>query len=94
MQAQGNEGDVFIGFSTSGNSENILLALEECRKKDIYSIGLTGQNGGKMNNLCDLILKVPSLETPRIQESHILIGHIICCIVEEIIFKYLKHSKK
>lgn len=93
VQAQGNEGDVFIGLSTSGNSANILLALEECKKKGIYSIGLTGQNGGKMNNICDLTLNVPSLETPRIQESHILIGHIICCIVEEIIFKDLKPSK-
>lgn len=93
VQAQGNEGDVFIGISTSGNSSNILFAIEECKKKGIYTIGFTGQTGGKMADICDLIIKVPSLETPRIQESHILIGHIICCIVEDIIFNHLKPSE-
>ena len=86
VQAQGMEGDIFIGISTSGNSENIVRALETCRKKNIYSIGLTGAEGGHMKELCDLTICVPSCETPRIQESHILIGHIICCIVEQNIF--------
>ena len=86
IQAQGVEGDIFIGISTSGNSENIVRALETCRKKNIYSIGLTGAEGGHMKELCDLKICVPSCETPRIQESHILIGHIICCIVEQNIF--------
>lgn len=93
VQAQGNEGDVFIGISTSGNSVNIIEALKECKKKGIYTIGLTGQTGGQMAELCDIILKVPSRETPRIQESHILIGHIICCIVEDTIFGHLRPQK-
>ncbi|NDV69021.1 SIS domain-containing protein [Dysgonomonas sp. 25] len=93
VQALGNEGDIFIGISTSGNSPNVIAALEECKKKGIYTIGLTGQAGGKMAELCDITIKVPSMETPRIQESHILIGHIICCIVEDIIFNHLKPQK-
>lgn len=86
LQALGQEGDIFIGISTSGNSSNILAALEECKRHGIRSIGLTGETGGKMKDLCDICLMVPSRETPRIQESHILIGHILCCIVEENIF--------
>ncbi|GHT50074.1 phosphoheptose isomerase 2 [Bacteroidia bacterium] len=90
VQAQGVQGDVFIGISTSGNSENIIKALAVCKEKGIFSIGLTGENGGKMGELCDICIKVPSNETPRIQESHILIGHIICCLVEEKLFGHLK----
>lgn len=86
IQANGVAGDIFIAISTSGNSKNILKALEVCKEKDIKTIGLTGSNGGLMNNLCDIIIKVPSNCTPRIQESHILIGHIICAIVEEEMF--------
>lgn len=86
VQVQGVAGDVFIGISTSGNSENVVKALEVCREKNIFSIGLTGGKIGHMDELCDICIKVPSSETPRIQESHILIGHIICCIVEENIF--------
>ena len=93
VQALGNEGDIFIGISTSGNSPNILKALEVCKEKGITSIGLTGMSGGKMAALCDLCLKVPSNETPRIQEVHILIGHIICCIVEEELFSHYKPAK-
>ncbi|EAJ9582714.1 SIS domain-containing protein [Campylobacter jejuni] len=85
VQAQGVKGDVFIGISTSGNSKNILKALELCKQKEIISIGLSGANGGDMNELCDYCIKVPSTCTPRIQE-HILIGHIICAIVEEELF--------
>ncbi|HBK6300633.1 TPA: D-sedoheptulose 7-phosphate isomerase [Campylobacter jejuni] len=86
VQAQGVKGDVFIGISTSGNSKNILKALEICKEKGILSIGLTGASGGAMNELCDYCIKVPSTCTPRIQEAHILIGHIICAIVEEELF--------
>ncbi|EHS6615325.1 D-sedoheptulose 7-phosphate isomerase [Campylobacter jejuni] len=87
VQAQGVKGDVFIGISTSGNSKNILKALDLCRQKGITSIGLSGASGGAMNELCDYCIKVPSTCTPRIQEAHILIGHIICAIVEEEAFR-------
>lgn len=90
VQAQGTTGDIFIGISTSGNSENIIKALETCKEKGIFSIGFTGIKGGKMEKLCDICLKIPSDETPRIQECHILIGHILCCIVEENLFGNLK----
>jgi D-sedoheptulose 7-phosphate isomerase len=93
VQAQGVAGDVFIGYSTSGNSENIVQALKTCREKGIFSIGLTGSRQGKMDDLCDICIKIPSPETPRIQECHGLIGHIICCIVEENLFANLKSVK-
>lgn len=93
VQAQGLAGDVFIGYSTSGNSENIVQALKTCREKGIFSIGLTGSRQGKMDDLCDICIKIPSPETPRIQECHGLIGHIICCIVEENLFANLKSVK-
>lgn len=86
IEAQGTKGDVFIGISTSGNSENIIEALKTCRAKGITSIGFTGCRPCKMDDLADLCIKVPSDCTPRIQESHILIGHIICAIVEENLF--------
>lgn len=86
VHANGNKGDVFIGISTSGSSKNILEALKVCREKEITTVGLTGETGGTMDELCDYCIKVPSAETPRIQESHILIGHIICSLVEESIF--------
>ncbi|MGZ3874471.1 MAG: D-sedoheptulose-7-phosphate isomerase [Mucilaginibacter sp.] len=90
VQAIGSAGDVFIGISTSGNSPNIVAALTECKSKGIKTIGLTGNLGGKMTSLCDICIEVPSPETPRIQEAHILIGHIICYLVEEEIFGALK----
>jgi len=90
VQAQGVEGDVFIGITTSGNSKNILQALYACRSKGVKSIILTGQAGGAVADVCDVCIRVPSLETPRIQESHILIGHIICCVVEEELFGEMK----
>lgn len=86
IQANGNQGDMFIGISTSGNSPNILKALEECKAQNIITVGLTGGQGGLMEEICDYCIKVPSNETPRVQESHILIGHIICSIVEKAIF--------
>ena len=87
IQANAVQGDMFIGISTSGNSPNILEALKECKKKGIISVGLTGQGGGTMAELCDYCIQVPSGETPRIQETHILIGHIICATVENALFK-------
>ncbi|KGI55286.1 D-sedoheptulose 7-phosphate isomerase [Campylobacter sp. MIT 97-5078] len=86
VQAQGKKGDIFIGISTSGNSKNILEALQMCKEKGILSVGLTGLSGGSMHELCDYCIKVPSNETPRIQEAHILIAHILCAIVEEELF--------
>lgn len=86
IQANGNSGDIFIAISTSGNSENILEALKESKKRGIITVGLTGEDGGKMKELCDYCVCVPSKETPRIQEAHILIEHIICSLVEEEIF--------
>ena len=78
-------GDVFIGISTSGNSKNIVDALPICKEKGITTIALTGMKSCKMDDF-DIVIKVPSAETPRIQECQTLIGHIICCIVEENIF--------
>jgi D-sedoheptulose 7-phosphate isomerase len=77
-----NPGDILIGISTSGNSTNIVKAFEVANGKNITTISLTGMDGGKLNNISDYILKVPSTDTPRIQESHILLGHIICELVE------------
>ena len=86
IQALANKGDVFIALSTSGNSKNIILALEEARKKGVITIGLVGEKECKMDTLCDYIIHVPSAITPNIQESHIMIGHIICALVEETLF--------
>ena len=86
VQANGIKGDMFIGISTSGNSANVIEALKECKEKGIITVGLTGEKGGKMAEMCDFCIKVPSNETPRVQEAHILIGHIICAVVEEAIF--------
>jgi D-sedoheptulose 7-phosphate isomerase len=86
IQANGVQGDMFIGISTSGNSKNVIKALHACKEKGLITVGLTGESGGKMTDLCDYCIQVPSNETPRIQESHILIGHIICAVVEESIF--------
>jgi D-sedoheptulose 7-phosphate isomerase len=86
LQANGVKGDMFIGISTSGNSANVIEALKECKEKGIITVGLTGEKGGKMAEMCDYCIKIPSNETPRVQESHILIGHIICAVVEEAIF--------
>ena len=79
----GKKGDVLVGLSTSGNSGNIIKAFEVAREKGMVTIGFTGATGGKMKDLSDYLLNVPSTDTPRIQESHILLGHIICQLVEE-----------
>ena len=82
----GNKGDVLIGLSTSGNSKNIINAFEVAKEKGMVTIGLTGHSGGKMKDISDYLLNVPSGDTPRIQESHIMLGHIICQLVEEAVF--------
>lgn len=78
-----NKGDVLFGLSTSGNSTNIVKAFETARENGVITIGFTGETGGKMKPLCDHLIDVPSTNTPRIQEVHMLIGHIICQLVEE-----------
>lgn len=82
----GNKGDVLIGLSTSGNSANIINAINAAKEKGMTTIGFTGATGGKMKDVCELLLNVPSTDTPRIQESHILVGHIICELVEKAYF--------
>jgi D-sedoheptulose 7-phosphate isomerase len=86
LEGLAKPGDVLVGISTSGNSGNIVKAFEKCKELNVSTIGFTGSNGGKMKELSDLLLNVPSNDTPRIQESHILIGHIICELVEINIF--------
>ncbi len=87
IQANGNKGDVFIGYSTSGKSPNILRAFEEARKQGLVCIGLTGNRGGPMIKLCDYLLATPSSDTPKIQEGHLIMGHILCGLIEAAIFK-------
>ncbi|HET7118568.1 MAG TPA: D-sedoheptulose 7-phosphate isomerase [Hanamia sp.] len=82
----GNRGDVLIGLSTSGNSKNIVNAFETAREKGMITIAFTGSAGGKLKLLSDYLINIPSDDTPRIQESHITLGHIICQFVEEIYF--------
>ena len=86
LRGTGHKGDVLVGISTSGNSKNILKAYEVCKETGITTISLTGESGGAMKEQSDLLLNVPSCDTPRIQESHIMIGHIICELVESAIF--------
>jgi D-sedoheptulose 7-phosphate isomerase len=87
VQALGQAGDVFIGYSTSGKSPNIVKAFEEARQRGLVGIGLSGNRPGTpMDSLCDILLKVPSAETPRIQEAHIGLSHIICGLVESLYF--------
>ena len=83
FSAHAGQGDILLAISTSGNSLNILRTIEVARKIDVKVIGLTGESGGKMRNICDLCLCVPSTSTPRIQEMHITIGHAICELLEE-----------
>jgi D-sedoheptulose 7-phosphate isomerase len=86
IEGTGNAGDVLVGLSTSGNSGNIVKAFEAAKAKEMITIGFTGETGGKMKELSDYLFNVPSKDTPRIQESHIMIGHIICELVEAKLF--------
>lgn len=87
IQALGRAGDVFIGYSTSGRSANILAGFEEARSHGLTCIGLTGNRGGPMLELCDYILEIPSSGTPKIQEGHLVLGHILCGLIEKAIFE-------
>jgi D-sedoheptulose 7-phosphate isomerase len=87
VQALGRAGDVFIGYSTSGKSPNVLRAFESAREAGLICIGFTGNRGGPMRGLCDHLLEVPSPDTPKIQEGHLVLGHILCGLVEREIFR-------
>jgi len=85
VKAHGRRGDVLLAISTSGNSPNILSAIEAARERELAVVGLTGESGGKMRDVCNICLRVPSASTPRIQECHILIGHTICELLERLL---------
>ena len=89
IKGLGNKGDVLVGLSTSGNSKNIVLAFEQAKSNGMITVGFTGAGGGKIKDISDYLINVPSTDTPRIQESHILLGHIICQLVEE---KYFSNT--
>jgi len=82
VEAMGKKGDVLIGLSTSGNSANVVKALDAANNKGIVTVGFTGESGGKMKSLCKYLINIPSSDTPRIQECHMLLGHTICELVE------------
>ena len=86
IEALGRAGDVFIAISTSGNSPNIVCAVEAAHERGIKVIGFTGQGGGKLATLCDICFRIPSNETPRIQEGHEFIGHLLCALIEARVF--------
>lgn len=88
IEGIGEAGDILVGLSTSGNSANIIKAFETARLKNITTIGFTGMSGGVMKGLADFLINVPSTDTPRIQESHIMVGHIICELVEDSYFNF------
>jgi len=86
VQALGNTGDIAIGISTSGNSPNVLEAMDVARTKGLLTIGFTGESGGKMNGRADVLFRVPSGMTPRIQETHITLGHVLCELIDRELF--------
>ena len=92
IEGIGKEGDVLVGLSTSGNSSNIVKAFETAREKKMFTIGLTGITGGTLKAFSDYLINIPSADTPRIQESHIMMGHIICELVEEKMFERGKQA--
>jgi D-sedoheptulose 7-phosphate isomerase len=92
LEALGKEGDVAVGISTSGNSRNVIRAFEVAKSKSIYTVALTGASGGAMKKIADCTISVPTEETPRIQECHILAGHIICEIAELGLFEDLENG--
>jgi D-sedoheptulose 7-phosphate isomerase len=86
IEALGEAGDTAIGISTSGNSRNVLEALAVARSKGLFTVGFTGESGGNMNDRVEVLFRVPSRQTPRIQETHILLGHIICELIDRELF--------
>jgi D-sedoheptulose 7-phosphate isomerase len=83
VRSKGRKGDILISLSTSGNSKNIILAMEEAQKIEMINIAMSGQTGGGMKKYADYLLNAPSMDTPRIQEAHILMGHIFCELIEK-----------
>ena len=92
VRAAGRKGDILFALSTSGNSPNILKAAQDAKKIGMLVVGMSGKSGGKLVNHCDFMIKVPSKVTPRIQECHIMVGHVICEIIEERIFGAVKNN--
>ena len=86
VRAKGRPGDVLIGLSTSGNSPNVVRALQQAQQQGLYTMGWTGAQGGALAPYADLLLRIPSTDTPRIQEGHMLVGHAICALVEQVLF--------
>jgi len=86
IQALGRKGDVFVAYSTSGKSPNILKALQAAKEVGLITIGLTGNRNGPMNAMCDHVLSMPSADTPKIQEGHLIMGHILCGAIELALF--------
>ena len=86
IEALGREGDVFVAISTSGNSPNIVRAVDAARARGVRVIGFTGQGGGTLATLCDICFRMPSTETPRIQEGHEFVGHLLCALIESEMF--------
>lgn len=86
VEALGRTGDVLIAYSTSGRSPNVLRALKAARARGLATIGMTGNRGGPMGTLCDHLLTVPSVDTPKIQEGHLMLGHILCGLIEQKMF--------
>lgn len=86
VKGKGRAGDILFGISTSGNSGNIIQAMQQAKKQNMITIGFTGETGGQLKDTCDYLFKIPSTDTPRIQEAHIMIGHIICELVETTMF--------
>lgn len=87
LEGIGDEGDIAIGISTSGNSRNVIEGIKKAKEIKLFTIGFTGKSGGKLSEIVDICTNVPSNDTPRIQEAHIMIGHIICEMVERELFK-------
>ena len=86
VEAAGRKGDILVGISTSGNSPNVVKAMQKASEIGMITIGFSGKDGGKMQEICDIMICIPSDDTPRIQEAHILVGHIVCQLIEEEMF--------
>jgi len=86
VEAAGRDGDIFVGISTSGNSPNVVKAIQKANEIGMLTVGFTGRYGGKMQEICNIMIRIPSDDTPRIQEAHILVGHIVCQLIEEEMF--------
>lgn len=91
IEALGREGDLLIAISTSGNSRNIVRAVHAAKERGMTVVGFTGQSGGSMASLCDICLCMPSVETPKVQEGHEFLGHLICGMIEQEVFGHERH---